>query len=100
VFQKDLLSNKLIVTHLDKLGKSRFIVGDVNWIRKKEIETIFCGVKIRYKSKIIKCEVVKKNKNEYCVTLSQKIKDITPGQFAVFYEGEEVLGGGVIREIK
>ena len=48
---------------------------------------------------MIKCKVENRNGNEYSVTLINKTRDITPGQYSVFYNEEEVLGGGVIKEI-
>lgn len=100
VMKKDLSTNQLIVGHLEELGNSKLVVDDVNWINPVDKATISCDVKIRYRSQPIKCKIKKGKGNEYLVTLIKEMRDITPGQYAVFYNGEEVLGGGVITEIK
>ena len=100
VMKKDLLSNQLVVGHLDELGNNKFVVKNVNWINLKDNEIISCDVKIRYRSQPIKCNIEKGKEGELFMTLIKEMRDITSGQYAVFYDGEEVLGGGVITEIQ
>ena len=54
-----------------------------------------CYVQVRYGSAIRKCRVVKGASGKVKVTLDEKAV-ITPGQSAVFYSGDIVLGGGII----
>lgn len=52
-----------------------------------------CSVKIRYRSPDIRCTVTGNQ-----ITFHEPARAVTPGQFAVFYDGEVVLGGGVIKQ--
>jgi tRNA-specific 2-thiouridylase len=97
VLKKDVPNNRLVVGYLADLGKDSMQIEHVNWISAIEIENADCDVKIRYRSKLYPCRI-RKNKGMpgYIVQFNEKIRDITPGQFAVFYTGDEVLGGGMI----
>ena len=59
---------------------------------KKPIEV---EVKTRYSSKVAKAKIVQ-DKNIIKVTFDEPQRAITPGQSAVFYIGDIVLGGGKI----
>lgn len=96
VIRKDFIRNRLIVGHIDELGRDQMVVNNLNWINKQPEMPFTCDVKIRYRSSYIRCSIDKASKNTIRVTLSQKLRDITPGQYAVFYSGDEVLGGGKI----
>lgn len=97
VMEKDIPHNRLIVGYLEELGKNKMLVENVNWISGKEKENIVCDVKIRYRSKLYKARIAKQESEQrYLVEFKQKLRDITPGQYAVFYSGDEVLGGGMI----
>lgn len=98
VIEKDIAGNRLIVGHLSELGRDKMRVDQVNWISGVEILNIECDVKIRYRSKLFKGIVEKCNDGSYSVQFSEKLRDITPGQYAVFYKGDNVLGGGMIME--
>jgi len=96
VIRKDLMQNQLVVGYLNELGGVLMVVENVNWIDHEPHAPFTCDVKIRYRSPSVKCTLEKININTFKVILSQKLRDITPGQYAVFYLREEVLGGGMI----
>ena len=54
--------------------------------------------KIRYKDKG-SLSTINQDGNTMFVQFYQKAKGIAPGQSAVFYEGDDVLGGGIIQKI-
>jgi len=94
VVDKDFKNNALIVAQSDfneALYKKEMIVKNVNWISKPKRFSIHCNVKIRYGHKAVPC-VVSKTKIKFL----NPQRAITPGQSAVFYLKNEVLGGGVI----
>ena len=55
-----------------------------------------CKVRIRYKHKEQPAVVTPEGDGKAHIEFDQEQRAITPGQSAVFYDGEIVLGGGVI----
>jgi len=53
-------------------------------------------VKIRSRSKTVDCMVKRTNGETCSVCLDYPEYAVTPGQSAVFYDGDKVLGGGII----
>ena len=103
VVEKDLKNNTLIVAQSDfneALFKKEMMVEKVNWISNVKFP-LKCNVKIRYLTKAVPASIMKhetcniKHKN-YLVVFDKKQRAITPGQSAVFYKRNEVLGGGII----
>ncbi len=101
VIGKDVKKNRLIVSNDEqKLFSDNFLVKNVNWIisESKKKFPLKAKIKVRYHSNliygIIKPHGVDSDLLE--VRLSKSQKAITPGQSAVFYDGDKVLGGGVI----
>jgi len=69
----------------------------VNWLSGKGPKMPFsCQAVIRYRHKAVKCVIMKKSAKGYEVIFKQPQRAITPGQSIVFYQGTEVLGGGII----
>ncbi|NLE84322.1 MAG: tRNA 2-thiouridine(34) synthase MnmA [Chloroflexi bacterium] len=99
VIEKRSEDNSLVVGFLNELGADRFFVDQLNWISGKILtEPIYAEVKIRYKALPIEARVEPLAGNLVTVKTSRLLRDITPGQIAAFYQGDKLLGGGVIRD--
>lgn len=66
---------------------------------EKLTEAVECNVKIRYNQKPVQARLVPLNDLQCEVHLSQAVSGIAPGQSAVFYWDDYILGGGIITEI-
>jgi len=98
VLEKQPESNTLIVGPASQLGSSKFLVRPLNWISGlAPALPLECYVKIRYRSGLVKSTLTASEGSGVLVEIDQRLRDITPGQTAAFYEGEKVLGGGIIR---
>jgi tRNA-specific 2-thiouridylase len=97
VIEKDVSTNTLIVGTRDQVGRRSFTVDQINWIQGPMSEgTIRVRVQVRYKAPEVDAEVQPLEGRKATVHLDVPLPDITPGQYAVFYEREECLGGGII----
>lgn len=97
VIEKDPLTNTLIVGTSEELGKSSFTVPNPNWISGNAPDyPLECNVKIRYRANLAPAQVTLTNNENLLVELADPLRDITPGQAAVFYQDDLVLGGGTI----
>ncbi len=107
VVRKDFENNTLYVTNKaddPALNSKTLIAENVNWISGTAPKFPFkCQAVIRYRHTAVPCVVKKCRNAKFCVPTVSVIVEfstpqraITPGQSAVFYKGDEVLGGGVI----
>ena len=55
-----------------------------------------CTVRVRYRQQDVPCEVTLRTDGGAAVVFSGPQRAVTPGQYAVFYDGARCLGGGVI----
>ena len=91
VVKKDFKNNVLIVSNSQKdLLQKEMIVKNVNWISGKPFSGK-CKVKIRSMAKMVGA-TIKRNR----IIFNKPQRAITPGQSAVFYKGNKLLGGGII----
>lgn len=98
VLEKQLTINTLIVGTASQLGSDNFFVHPVNWISGDAPDLpIICDVKIRYRANPVRSAISAAANSGVRVQTNQRLRDITPGQSAVFYDCEKVLGGGIIR---
>jgi tRNA-uridine 2-sulfurtransferase len=97
VLAKETATNTLVVGEAEELGASELTAREVNWIAGEAPEGPFrAQVKTRYTAKEAWALVTPLEGNRVAVRFDAPQRDITPGQAAVFYMDEVVLGGGVI----
>ncbi|MGA7608290.1 MAG: tRNA 2-thiouridine(34) synthase MnmA [Anaerolineales bacterium] len=98
VLGKDATANTVIVGTQDELGSRELIAHDVNWISgESPSESFRAEVKIRYTAKEAEALVMPLVDGQVKVQFDAPQRDITAGQAAVFYQGEALLGGGLIQ---
>jgi len=97
----DREKNAIVVGGEEEVRNDTFIVDSVRWIVPPEgIPFHNAQVKIRYNHPGSEANLSPKGEGgEWVVTFKVAQKAITPGQAAVFYDGETVLGGGWIKEV-
>lgn len=100
VVKKDLERNILYVSHGDEspLFSKACKVSSLNWIGDMPDLTGVCAAKFRYRQPEQK---VKYSINGECALVEFDVpqRAVTEGQYAVFYDGDYCLGGGVIEEV-
>ena len=99
VVKKDSETNEIFISHgehHEELARDSFIVSGLNWIAGAAPEKTKLSVKIRHGAKLYPATVEFLENDKLKVSLKEKDQGIASGQFAVFYDGEYCLGGGVI----
>jgi tRNA-specific 2-thiouridylase len=85
-------TNEIVVTKKDTLLARRIFIERCNL--PGEVKALECDVKIRYRTRPIRCRVTLDDDRNGVIELQEEVYGVAPGQAAVFYEGERLLGGG------
>lgn len=102
VVDKDVEENRLIVGFAKDALKKDFMIEDLHWISGKEPAILkkngelSCETRIRHLGKMHKAKFTRGGNGRLKVAMDDPSFGVAPGQSAVLYKGDEVLGGGII----
>lgn len=102
VVGKDMKKNEVYVTtdlQDDRLWNHQLKLTDFRWINNVPSTAKLAKntmVRIRHRAELIPVKSLKKINDFWLADLKSDVKAVSPGQSAVFYLGEEVLGGGIV----
>jgi len=89
--------NQVVVTTREYAGHLECIVNQLNWVSIPQSTTLIqTTVKVRYRSPAVPVTVIPLANDQVKLVFTEPQFAITPGQAAVFYDGEMLLGGGII----
>ncbi len=93
-------TNEVVIGEEDQLYSHEFEVNEINLIKYTKLpeDGLKVHVKIRYKDTGKKATIYSKNEDYIRVVFDKPQKSVTPGQSAVFYEDDCVVGGGIIKD--
>lgn len=93
VLEKNVIDNTITVgeENDEKLFRKNCIVTELNWLSDISFPLV-CEAQIRYRQAPQKCTLYENLE----VIFENPQRAITPGQVCVFYDGEKVLGSGII----
>ncbi|ARV58515.1 tRNA 2-thiouridine(34) synthase MnmA [Nostocales cyanobacterium HT-58-2] len=99
VIALDAVNNRVIVGDRTKATQPECTVERVNWVSIAEPSTpIRAQVQVRYRSSPVPVMVIPLENSRVRIVFDEPQFSITPGQAAVWYDGDKVLGGGIIEQ--
>jgi tRNA-specific 2-thiouridylase len=96
VIRLDMENNALVVGRKNELLSRSCTVRDVHWISGAPSFPLQAVTRIRYSHKGTSSTLYPEQGNRLTVEFQEPAASVTPGQGAVFYRDDEVLGGGWI----
>ncbi|HSN17487.1 MAG TPA: tRNA 2-thiouridine(34) synthase MnmA [Gammaproteobacteria bacterium] len=98
---KDMERNRLVVVQghdHPSLLSDALVAAKLHWIvGAAPSAPLRCAAKTRYRQADQPCRIVSIDRDRCSVEFDQPQRAVTPGQYAVFYVGDECIGGGVIQ---
>ena len=93
----DIANNRVVVSENDSLFKTELVADSLNWIGMEQPSEPFdADVKIRYLHTPSSATVTPLANGSVRIIFKEAQRAITPGQSVVFYDGDSLLGGGLI----
>ncbi|MFH0887543.1 MAG: tRNA 2-thiouridine(34) synthase MnmA [bacterium] len=105
VIKIDVEKNQVVVGEEEDTYGEELLAKDISWVGAQDLVTRFqlpgsrcqkINAKIRYATPEYQAKLLPLEKGKVRVVFDEPVKAITPGQAVVFYDGDEVLGGGTI----
>jgi tRNA-uridine 2-sulfurtransferase len=97
VLELDHANNTLVVGPAAALGQMQLTATQINWtLDAPPVDGLRAQCKIRYRAQALPCTLWPQPNGDVRVAFDEPLRDITPGQGAVFYVDDLCLGGGII----
>ena len=97
VISKDADTNCVVLSDEEYLFKKQVFINDVNFSFLEDTDKPFsCTAKLRYSAKDTVCRVIPLGEGKAVIEFDSPQRAVTAGQSAVFYDGDILLGGGII----
>jgi tRNA-specific 2-thiouridylase len=93
----DTEQNRVIVAEAEELACQNLTAINVNWLARPETDSFMATCRIRYRHTPAPCRVTVCGADSFEVRFTESQTAVTPGQAAVLYVGDRVVGGGWIR---
>jgi tRNA-specific 2-thiouridylase len=98
VIAVDAQENRVVVGSADELASSEASVGDLRVLAGEIGAPFRAAARVRHRAPEVPATVHPDGRGNARVVFDAPVKAVAPGQSCVFYEGDVVLGGGVIRK--
>jgi len=99
VLQIERAKNQIIVGEVDELESTEFFAKGVNWVAfDLRREPVRADVKVRYRHEPAPATIYALPGARARIVFDEPQRAITPGQATIFYNGDEVVGGGWIEK--
>lgn len=98
VIKIDAFRNEITLGDKEDLFPRAIKISNINFINPPKFSKFYAKVKVRYRMKEVPCKVILENDNLATILFLEKCPFPAPGQSAVLYNEDEVLGGGIIEE--
>ena len=93
----DRAGNRIVLGEAGEIFSNGLYAGDLNWILYENISSpLRVNAKIRYNAEETPAEVIPAGEDRVKVVFERPQRAVAPGQSVVFYDGDAVVGGGVI----
>jgi tRNA-specific 2-thiouridylase len=89
-------TREVVVGGLEELAGWTVELDELNWLAPPLAAGSTCEVQLRYRARAVPARVESSVAGRLSLTLLEPVRAITPGQSGVLYDGDRVLGGGVI----
>lgn len=97
VIRVDAASRQVVLGQRDDLATTTVTASGLNWLTDPPAGPFTCEAKFRYQQQSRRCKVELTDDDTAVLTPEEPIMGVAPGQAAVFYDGDRVLGGGWIQ---
>jgi tRNA-specific 2-thiouridylase len=96
VVEIDTIQNRVVLADVSELKRLALTAARASWIHLPNEPEFTAQCRIRYRHTPAPCRVVMHSPERFEVQFEQPQTSVTPGQAAVLYDGDRVLGGGWI----